>query len=327
MPRAALTVGLEEIDNVFQLLGYSEDDISAAIAWSLARSPAFLAEFLTCALKRSPKHTNVHVQVHRYEGEGGITDIELSEAGNFHLIVEAKRGWSFPSLDQLQRYARRESFVLDRKAQKRLVTLSECSQEYAAAHLPAKRVNGFPVVHISWADVVRCAKGALSGAGQAERRLLHELLSYFSHVMTTQRKDSNWVFVVALGSDIPARWRISWIDVVRKYSRYFHPVGPRWPKEPPAYMGFRYGGKLQSIHFVERYEVIDDLSRACAGIPRTPVDPHFLYFLGPPIVPPHEVRSGNIYRNGRVWCAIDTLLTCKTISDAHHVTQARLGEV
>jgi len=29
------TVGLEEIDKVFQLLGYSEDDISAAIATSM----------------------------------------------------------------------------------------------------------------------------------------------------------------------------------------------------------------------------------------------------------------------------------------------------
>ena len=59
------------------------------------------------------------------------------------------------------------------------------------------------------------------------------------------------------------------------------------------------------------------------NIPSTRVDPHFLYHLGPPIQPTHVVKTGNIYRNGRVWCAIDTLLTSSTIAEARDLTQKR----
>jgi hypothetical protein len=38
------------------------------------------------------------------------------------------------------------------------------------------------------------------------------------------------------------------------------------------------------------------------------------------------VRTGNVFRNQRVWCALDLLLTSQTIRDARDKTQARLTE-
>ena len=70
-----------------------------------------------------------------------------------------------------------------------------------------------------------------------------------------QKFDSNWVYVVSLGSGTNPGRNIFWIDVVNDRGRYFHPVGKGWPKEPPNYMAFRYWGKLRSIHHVESYEV------------------------------------------------------------------------
>jgi hypothetical protein len=90
-------------------------------------------------------------------------------------------------------------------------------------------------------------------------------------------------------------------------------------------MGFRYGGQLRSIHYVEDYEVIEDLGKACKGIPSTPVAPHFLYRLGPAIRPPKPVKNGKIYPSGRVWCALDTLLTSSTVSEARDATDARMA--
>ncbi len=142
--------------------------------------------------------------------------------------------------------------------------------------------------------------------------------------MSSQRQDSNLVYVVSLGSGTHDGWTIPWIDIVTRYRRYFHPLGKGWPKEPPNYLGFRYGGRLQSIHHVESYEVVTDLAKACPGIPRGARPPHFLYTLGPPILPSRIVKTGNVYRNGKVWCALDALLTSTTVSRARDVTQKRL---
>ncbi|MCG2728873.1 MAG: hypothetical protein L6276_01100, partial [Acetobacterium sp.] len=45
----------------------------------------------------------------------------------------------------------------------------------------------------------------------------------------------------------PESFGLSWIDIVEKRNKYFHPMGMNgWPKEPPNYIAFRYYGKLQS---------------------------------------------------------------------------------
>ena len=44
-------------------------------------------------------------------------------------------------------------------------------------------------------------------------------------------------------------------DIVNKKRIYFHPVGGGpggWPSEPPNYIAFRYGGKLQTIHHIDQ---------------------------------------------------------------------------
>lgn len=51
----------------------------------------------------------------------------------------------------------------------------------------------------------------------------------------------------------------------------------------------------------------------------------YIYKLGPAIVPGKVIKTGKIFRNGRVWAMLDTLLTCDTISDARDLTQERLG--
>jgi hypothetical protein len=134
------------------------------------------------------------------------------------------------------------------------------------------------------------------------------------------------VFVVSLGSGpMVERGSHTWIDVVEKDHCYFHPVGGGWPVEPPNYMGFRYYGRLQSVHHVGSFEVVQNLVEVNPLWVPTQED-HFVYELGPPMRPAREMRTGGIYRSGRVWCAIDTLLSgAFTISDARDETKRRLG--
>ena len=53
------------------------------------------------------------------------------------------------------------------------------------------------------------------------------------------------------------------------------------------------------------------------------VAPHFVFYLDKGFKPEHNVRTGRIFRNGRVWVDLDTLFTCETVSDARDVSQKR----
>lgn len=136
------------------------------------------------------------------------------------------------------------------------------------------------------------------------------------------------VFVVSLG------WKADWTpipprDIVLKHNRYFHPVGGGaggWPKEPPNYLGFRFDGELQQIRHVDDVEITE---RPRDYIPDFTEeydfeDPHYLYMLGPPIVPTQTVKSGKVKRALRVRAALDLLLTCQTIDEARDKTDERL---
>ena len=53
---------------------------------------------------------------------------------------------------------------------------------------------------------------------------------------------------------------------------------------------------------------------------------HFLYHLGPRIGPSKEVKMGNVYPSGRVWAALDLLLTSSTVREARDLTKTRLAK-
>lgn len=320
-----LTITGTAVVNQFQLIGDNEDSITRAIAWTLDQSPTFLTRLLRRAGISLPiTHGGVEMAIHRYEQGAGITDLEIVLPGRLYLIVEAKKGWILPGEKQLLLYAKRRSFRESKATRKGLITLSECSAHYAKTVLPVTLRGGIPVTHIGWAELISDAKAALPDVGHAEKRLLDELAAYIGGFVT-QRKESNLVYVVSLGRGNPDGWSMSWIDIVEKHKRYFHPIARTWPKVPPTYIGFRYGGRLQSIHFVESYEVIHDLAADFPGQPQSTVGPHFLYKLGPTISPIRPVATGGIYPSGRVWCAIDALLTCDTIAQARDLTQERVN--
>jgi hypothetical protein len=155
--------------------------------------------------------------------------------------------------------------------------------------------------------------------------------------MTMRDIESNLGYVVSLGTDALLDDGTSFADIVTTHDSYFHPVGGGrggWPAQPPNYIGFRFYGQLQQIRHVDDYEVHDEPWNVIhPGFAQTDWKsaPHFWYRLGPPIIPPHTVKTGaSIKRSLRVWAAIDLLLTCQTISEARDKTQARLeaaGEI
>jgi len=240
------------------------------------------------------------------------------------LIVEAKKGWALPSIEQLTKYMPRfDDWATPRRA---FVILTEATEQYARSRSMPTQIQGVSVAHRRWAYVIDEAMNATAGATHAEKRLLAQLARYLGE-QTSMRRLDNLVYVVSLSYERPEGASISFVDVVEKKGLYFHPFGSGgWPKEPPSYMGFRYGGRLRSVRFVEEYKIVSDLS---AEIPEmgthSKIYPgeHFLYRLGPPVEPMKTVSSKGVWPSGRVWCMIDVLLTANTIGDAVKASEAR----
>ena len=126
----------KEMLSVFQLLGEHENDISYSVAWGLTQCPSFLKVFLQNFLNWTGDVSEVEIRMQEYEKGKGFTDIEIELTQEFHLIIEAKRGWNLPDITQLQKYAARTSFMQNPGPDKRLIVLSECSRDYAKNRVP-----------------------------------------------------------------------------------------------------------------------------------------------------------------------------------------------
>lgn len=321
-----LVVRGQSANSVFGLLGNDENSATFALGWVLEHSPALLGRLVEDVLGRPTDVGNVFIHLQKHRENGGFTDIEVIAASRFHIVVEAKRDWGLPSEAQLARYAVRMD---EEKAERRLVSLSAAPSDHAARRMP-QTVAGIPVLHRSWADVRRMAVASrVDASSNAEKLWLRHLVEHLEGYIAVDQVSSNLVYVVSLGLDPMVEGGAhTWVDVVEQDGCYFHPIAAGWPQQPPNYMAFRYHGRLQSVHHVDSYEIVTNLAD------RNPLwlathSEHFVYRLGPPMRPVNEVRTGNIFRNGRVWCAIDTLLSgaFATISEARDETQRRMDAI
>jgi len=324
---AELTLHSRPVGTVFDLLGSKEDDITYSVGWGLAQSESFTHAVLGEAFGDAEQGEITAIRLQESAPSTGRTDVEI-ETERLHLIVEAKRGWNLPLTAQLQQYADRLNARDERDG--RIAVVAECAPYYPPVKELPNPIDGVPVSYVPWQRIAELASSTTTASrSHAEKRLLAELTTYLKGLMTMQNVTSNLVFVVVLGQD-PLRWSsLTFKDTVVERGFYYHPVGRRgWPHSPPNYVGFRFDGRLQQIRHVDHYKVI---TRPHEHIPEIIPDadwsdePHFLYTLGPPIVPPRPVLNGKIWPNARVECALDLLLTCETIQEARDKTHERLA--
>jgi hypothetical protein len=313
------------IDSLFAIHGQRENDVSAAFATGLAYSPVLLLNVmqdLQITSARPVDQISVHIQTARWAQ--GITDIEIRSAERCIVVFEAKLNSDLPSLRQMAKY---DAVLRDaRVPDKLLVALTNADSRFTSKP-PQWRALHTPVELRSW----RWARRHVRAAQKAEKSLrarfiLNELLKFLEAFVGFERVYSNMVYVVSLGDGHPPRWKVSWIDVVEKHSKYFYPFDSKsWPA-PSNYMGFRYRGRLQSIHHVDEINIVDDIREHFPGAKRGPVwGRHYLLSLGPAMRPAKEVRLGpSVQRSARIRCMLDTLLTANTLTDALDTTRARI---
>mgnify|MGYP001001186771 FL=1 len=316
-----------EVSTVFQLIGNLENDITKSIAWALARCPEFLKAVINELMSLEINTQNVRIKYQEFEKNKGITDLEITDDTSFYIIIEAKRGWILPGAEQLTLYSQRKNIIESPVSHKAIISMSECSEDYANAYLPFKVINDIPVNHLSWKRIYELANSAKTSSSRSQKDLLKELMRYLGDIMTMQAKESNRVYVVSLSTKKPENCDLTWVELVEKKMKYFHPFGIKgWPKEPPNYIGFRYKGRLQSIHHIESYSITKNIHDEIEEMPNVEDEyEHFVYSLGKSIKPLKDVKTGKIYGSGHKWAMIDTLLTADTIHEACEISKQRMN--
>ena len=298
--------------SVFDLMGRSENSVTYAIGWCLEQCPAFLQAFAShvsgTEVFGGPEPV---VLLQQGGADGGYTDVEIHWGDQFAAVIEAKIGWEIPSVEQLRRYRGRLGSGSKKAV---LVSLSAATQEVARLKLP-NGVDGVPTIHVSYGELRQLAKRTRDSTRQfAEKQWLEQLICHLEHYAAMNREESNRVFIVSLSAALvrPDQPLKTWIDIVEKDNSYFHPIGGGWPKEPPNYIGFRYGGQLRTIHRVEEVRTALNVCDLNPDWEHTTTE-HFIYTLGPAMRPPSPMGAGGPLDTVRMathrWCDIDTLLT------------------
>jgi hypothetical protein len=310
----------EEVESIFDLLGYDENGLTHALGLTLSENKELLRILANRISNREYKCDDCEVRLQEFGiKDRGFTDIELLIDKSLFTIVEAKIGWSLPSQEQLDKYSSRFD---EYKPYKTLLTVvSECRKEYAERELRKLDLKA-DISYLPWKEILSCIERAYVSSTVYQKRMLKHLETYFKKVITMQDRNSNRVFCVALGSGTPEYSELSWIDIVEKKKRYFYPVAKGWPADPPNYIAFRYYGELQSIHHVDDYEIVTKMYEHLP-VQKEEWDPTFLLKLGEPFKPGREVKNGNIYPNQHLWFDLDTVFTCKTVQEARDLTQKR----
>ena len=314
----------KEVESVFALNRNDENSVSYALGWSLSQSPALLAALGENLFGQPIEFDDSRIDLQRSSQDRGFSDVEIVAPSVAHIIIEAKRYRDLPGTAQLKKYASRIGKETGRGGL--IVSLSAASREYAADKLP-NELGGVRVEHRSWDDLSKIVSDAYGRTTSFKEKLwLDQLQKHLRGYILMRDVEENRVFVVSLSSEaIKDDDSYTWADVVEKDRKYFHPVGGGWPVIPPNYIGFRLNGQLRSVHHIDSYEVVTDLSQKDRRWPESEED-HFVYELGPGMQPAKEIRTGGIYGPGHCWCAIDTLLSgqFKTISDARDKTKKRV---
>jgi len=301
------------VASVFGLAGTNENDLTAALGFTLAKCPPLAAAVTQriCAAVGSTAHGDLSLALEEH-GTVGRTDLEL-KLGSSLFVIEAKRGWLLPGKAQLAQYAGRINAAPGGGA---LVTLSQASPALAAQTLPSQ-VTGVPVVHLPWRDVLADAADVRAGCRGHERLWLDEFNAYMNEVIRMRRVEDSWTYCVVLNDEKPGG-TATFKEIVTDQLSYFHPYGTGgWPTEAPNFMAFRWAGAVQRIHRVIDHEVVPQLSDRWPELTdKAAKRPHAVYRLGPRL-PPHEpIPNGAPYRASRLWVLLDQLQTATTLAAA-----------
>jgi hypothetical protein len=324
---ASLTRYGTEVGSAFSLLGQNENDLTAALGFTMARCQA-LADIVLNRVWPAHSANDAATFALEVRAEVGRTDLEARQVGGSALIIfEAKRDWLLPTTTQLSQYVSR----IHETGSGALVSLSQASVALASTQLPSE-IEGVPVVHLPWREVLSDIAIARTKSARQARIWLDELHTYLTEVIRMRTVADSMVYSVVLNEDRPGGdGTPTFREFVTEQHCYFHPYGMRgWPVEPPNFMAFRWGAAVQRIHRIMHADVVPTIRDRFPYLPEGDASdrPHAVYDLGPRIPPFDPIPNGvGIYPSSRLWVLLDQLQTAPTLKDAYVSTRALQGKI
>lgn len=233
---ATLTRFGVEVGSAFNLLGQNENDLTAALGFTMARCGA-LSDAMLRRIRQALGDDEEISFALEVRAEIGRTDLELRLPSAL-VIFEAKLDLLLPSTTQLAQYVSR----IHRYGSGTLVSLSQASAALAATQLPPE-IQGIPVVHLSWRDVLVDIAAARAICRGRERIWLDELHTYLLEVIRMRSVADSLVYSVVLSEDRPGGdGTPTFREFVTDELCYFHPYGIKgWPTERPNFMALPLG--------------------------------------------------------------------------------------
>lgn len=311
-----------EVRSVLSLLGQDENDLTAALGFTLSRCRPLSVEVLRRVWPAVGDDDDISFAL-EVRADVGRTDLEvrLPESSAL-LIFEAKRDWLLPTTKQLAQYVSR----IHRYGAGVLISLSQASRELASTQLPPV-IKGVPVVHLPWRDILSDVSSVRTKCTGRERMWLDELQTYLLEVIRMRSVADSLTYSVVLSEDRPGgEGTPTFREIVTEGRAYFHPYGiGGWPTEPPNFIAFRWAGHVQRIHRVMQADVVPSIRDRYPYLPVGPASdrPHAVYDLGPRIPPFEPIPNGKgIYPSARLWVLLDQLQTAETLREAIANTRA-----
>jgi len=126
-------------------------------------------------------------------------------------------------------------------------------------------------------------------------------------------------------TDIEIEFRGKFCVIIEAKRRVNLPIRRQLVQYARRRQFLRYPSK--SKHCIEKYETVTNLVTRIPEIEDREHGPAVLYYLGPAFRPEHEVPTGDrILHATRVRCMLDTLFTCRTITQAWELSKKRGGQ-
>jgi len=172
------------VDGPLHLLSRSENGLTFALGYALARVPRLLESFLADVGLPVSAARSVSISLQEPDKDG-ITDIELwLPRGRLLAIVEAKKdGW--PGREQLSRYAKR---LRDNGVGRcTLIPLGVPPEVPAISEI--RQLRGIDVVPRRWADLLSLASDAIVGRNDEQAHILRELKDLIHEVIKMRSYD------------------------------------------------------------------------------------------------------------------------------------------
>ena len=184
-----------ELSSIFQLLGHNEDDLTYALGWCLANCSVLMTKFVE-EIGFQELNSPVHIALQEAD-EFGRTDVEI-HCDDSLLVIEAKKGFVLPTIDQLKKYSYRH---FSEKSNRRLLVLTDYNSIVMRedANVPHV-VNGLPIQYLGWQEIFQLVLVATKTSNNKQKLLLRQFATYLKETVTMPNKNSNLVWVVPLSN-------------------------------------------------------------------------------------------------------------------------------